>query len=222
MKFYKNKDTAELLSYKDMRKQWRDEYDGDDCTNVLSWREQYDEVEVDVGVYTKEQWKQDGSFNAQEGQEVSEEVYNEMLNGMPPESLPRNKARQALRDYDIPVQYGFLMGEPHSHDKDGALYLAFGMCDYGHSVNHKEPRYYYLGLSHKAPEINGFYYFFDCLGLLFNGDKTGLPDNFLPVSAFKDDDEAIDIAIDHEATLYKNEYKDGERISSATLYEPRF
>lgn len=173
-------------------------------------------------LYTMEQWTKDRTFSAEVGQEVSEEVYNNMLNCMPPERLPRAKARWALSVLNIPVHAGFLMGEPHSCDKDGQLYLAFGMNDYGRSVNHKEPHYYYLGLSHLEPELNGFYYFFDCLGLLFNGDKTGLPDNCLPARAFKDDNEAIGIAIDHEATLYKYEYKDGEQISSATLYEPQY
>lgn len=174
-------------------------------------------------LYTMEQWTKDGTFNATAGQEISEDVYNAMLNCMPPESLPRAKARWALSVLNIPVHAGFLMGEPHSCDKDGnQLYLAFGMCDFGRSVNHKEPHYYYLGLSREAPELNGAYYFFDCLGLLFNGDKTGLPDNFIPVRAFKDDSEAVATAANYEAVLYKYEYKHDERISSATLYEPQY
>lgn len=228
MIYYKNKDTGELLTREEMLTQWRDAYDGEDPTNALGWAEQYDKVEVDVApqppatVYTMEQWKQDGDFKAQAGQEVSEEVYNEMLNAVPPESLPRSKARQALSVYKIPVHYGFLMGEPTSSDKDGALYRAFGMNDYGRSVNHKEPRYFYLGLSHLAPEINGAYYFFECMGLLFNGDRTGLPDNFIPVKVFKDDDEAVDFAVDHEATLYKIEYNHSEEVKREILFEPQF
>lgn len=167
-------------------------------------------------VYTVEQWKRDGYFNAEAGQEVSEGVYNEMLNCMPPKTLPRSKVQQALEDYDIPVHAGFLMGEPHSSDEKGRqLYLAFGMNDYGRG-NH----YYYLGLSHVEPEFNGFYYFFDCLGLLFNGDHTGLPDNFIPARAFKDDKEAISMAADYEATLYRLTYKHGERVETVVLYEP--
>lgn len=173
-------------------------------------------------VYTMESWAKDKNFNAKPGQEVSEEVYNEMLNCMPPESLPQRTARQALRQYDIPIHFGFLMGEPHSHDKDGALYLAFGGNDFGKSVNHKEPRYYYLGLSHTAIPCNGIYYFFDCLGLIFNGDHTGLPDNVAPAATFKDDNDAIRHAADYEATLYKYEYKDDELINSVTLYEPKY
>lgn len=174
-----------------------------------------------MSIYTMEQWAKDRSFNAEVGQEISKEVYNNMLNCMPPKSLPRLKAIYALSALNIPVHAGFLMGEPHSSDKDGQLYLAFGMNDYG-SGTRREPHYYYLGLSHKEPELNGGYYFFDCLGLLFNGDRTGLPDNFIPVRAFKDNQEAISTAANYEATLYRYEYKDGERVSSATLYEPQF
>lgn len=84
-----------------------------------------------------------------------------------------------------------------------------------------EPGTLYL-YARKDAELNGGYYFFDCLGLLFNGDRTGLPDNFIPVRAFKDDQEAISTATNYEATLYRYEYKDGEIVSSATLYEPQF
>lgn len=41
---YMNKDTGEILNRAEMLEQWRDEYDGDDPTNGLTWREQYDEV----------------------------------------------------------------------------------------------------------------------------------------------------------------------------------
>ena len=173
-------------------------------------------------LYTMEQWTQDGTFKAEAGQEISAEVYEQMLNCMPPERLPRNKARQALQDYKIPVHAGFLMGEPHSTDSAGnLLYLAFGMNDYGSGIK-RDPHYYYLGLSIKEPELNGFYYFFDCLGLLFNGDHTGLPDNCIPAKAFEDDKEAINTAANYEATLYKYEFENGVRKSSVTLYEPQF
>lgn len=166
-------------------------------------------------LYTMEQWTKDGTFNATAGQEISEDVYNAMLNCMPPESLPRAKARWALSALNIPVHAGFLMGEPHSSDKDGLLYLAFGMNDYGRSVNHKEPHYYYLGLSHKAPTMTGSYYYFDCMNAVVN--------KFFKISAFKDDAEAISTAANYEATLYRYEFdSDGEQISRKTLYEPAF
>lgn len=161
-----------------------------------------------MSIYDKAQWAADRSFNAAAGQEITEDIYNEMLNCMPPMTLPRNKARQALQDYDIPVHAGFLMGEPHSNDKDGLLYLAFGMNDYG-----KGKHYYYLGLSHAAKRINGTYYYLDCLNAFVN-------DGYFKASEFKDEQEAIQTAANYEATLYKYEYKDGERISSALIYDP--
>lgn len=167
-------------------------------------------------LYTMEQWTKDGTFNATAGQEISEDVYNAMLNCMPPESLPRAKAEYALSVLNIPVHAGFLMGEPHSCDKDGQLYLAFGMCDFGRSVNHKEPRYYYLGLSHKAPTMTGSYYYFDCMSTPPGG-------KWYKETAFKDDSEAVATAADYEAVLYKATFdSDGEQISRKTLYEPAF
>lgn len=174
-------------------------------------------------VYTAEQWKKDRIFNAKPGQEIDEEIYFEMLNALPPESLPRKKAVEALEVYNIPIHKGFLMGEPHSCDKEGnQLYAAFGMNDFGKSINHKEPRYYYLGLSRKAPELDGIYYYFDCLGLIFDERRTGLPDNVAPAKTFEDDDDAIRHAADFEATLYKAEYKNGEEVNTVVLYEPKY
>lgn len=167
-------------------------------------------------IYTMEQWTQDRTFNAEAGQEISADVYEQMLNCMPPESLPRNKARQALQDYNIPVHAGFLMGEPHSTDRNGnQLYLAFGMNDYG-----KGKHYYYLGLSIAQPELNGDFYFFDCVGLIYNGDISGLPDNFVPVSTYKSDKEARADAANYEATLYRYTYEHDERVKTTLLYDP--
>ena len=44
MKMYMNLDTGEVLTYAEMRKQWREDYDGDDPTNGIDWHEQYEEV----------------------------------------------------------------------------------------------------------------------------------------------------------------------------------
>ena len=90
------------------------------------------------------------------------------------------------------------------------------------NISQLKKEYELINVKDVDAELNGCYYFFDCLGLLFNGDRTGLPDNFIPVRAFKDDQEAISTAANYEATLYRYEYKDGERVSSATLYEPQF
>lgn len=163
-----------------------------------------------MSIYTMQQWKQDGTFSADPGQEISAEVYEQMLNTLPPEDLPRDKARQALQDYNIPVHAGFLMGEPHSSNSNGELlYMAFGRNNYG-----KGDRYFYLGLSIAEPETaDGVYYFMDCLNAFVS-------DRLLPAGDFAGDADAIQTAANYEATLYKYEYRDGQRISSAVLYEP--
>ena len=165
-----------------------------------------------MGLYTMAHWDADGTFSAEPGQEISAEVYDEMLNCMPPKTLPASKALQAVHDYGIPVHAGFLMGEPHSSDRYGnQLYLAFGMNDYG-----KGKHYYYLGLSVPVKKIaDGEYYYMACLNALVN-------DGLFPAAEFKNDSDAIQTAANYEATLYKYEYKDGQRISSKILYEPLF
>ena len=164
-----------------------------------------------MDIYSMEQWKQDGNFKAEPGQEITEAVYDEMLNCMPPRSLPQNKARQVLREYDLPIHAGFLMGEPYSTGKHGeTYYLSFGMNDYG-----KGKHFYYLGLATPAPILNGTYYYMDCMNAFIN-------DGLFPAAEFEGDADAIQHAANYEATLYKYEYRDGERISSATLYEPAF
>ena len=162
-------------------------------------------------IYTMEQWRQDRTFNADPGQEVTAEIYEEMLNAMPPEDLPARKARQALQDYKIPIHNGFLMGEPHSTGSNGELlYLAFGVNEYG-----KGRRYYYLGLSGEDPKLTGIYYYFD--GLEDIGD-----DNLKPAGIFENEAEAIRQAADLEATLYRQEYADGVLKAEAVLYEPAY
>ena len=155
-------------------------------------------------------WVKDKSFQAIPGQAISAEVYEEMLNVLPPKTLPIAKAEQAWDEHHIPVHAGFLMGEPHCCDSEGPLYLAFGMNDYG-----KGKKYFYLGLSRPTPTLNGQYYFFDCLTAFEN-------DGLCPVSKFKNDKDAIQTATNYEASLYKYVYKDSVRISKELLYEPRF
>lgn len=164
-------------------------------------------------IYTMEQWENDRTFKAEPGQQIAPEIYEQMLNCMPPEHLPRDKARQALQDYNIPVHAGFLMGEPHnSNEKGEQLYLAFGMNDYG-SGTRKDPKYFYLGLSVKEPELHGEYYFFDCLNAF-------LTDRYFKLSAFEGDQDAIKTAANYEATLYKYKFNHGERVESSVLYDP--
>lgn len=156
-----------------------------------------------------EQWEKDGTFNAEPGQEVSKEVYNAMLNAMQPKKLPHGKAMYALQSLDIPVHSGFLMGEPYTcvSDKE-QLYLAFGMNDYG-----KGKHYYYLGLSAPDIELNGTFYYFDCMSTPPGG-------KLYDVAAFDGDNDAIKTAANYEATLYKYEYKNDEITNSITLYDP--
>jgi hypothetical protein len=84
------------------------------------------------------------------------------------------------------------------------------MNDYG-----KGQRFYYLGLSRPAPELNGSYYFMDCMNAFVN-------DGLFPAGEFRDDADAIQTAANYEATLYRYEYRNGERISSKVLHEPAF
>lgn len=163
-----------------------------------------------MDIYTAAQWKADRTFNAAPGQEIAPEIYEEMFNCLPPKQLPADKAAQALHDFDLPIHAGFLMGEPHSSDKGGQLYLAFGMNDYG-----KGKHFYYLGLSRPAKILHGEYYFMDCLNAFVNG-------GLFPVKEFADDAEAIQAAADYEATLYKIEYRNGDQVKRTVLYEPRF
>lgn len=164
-----------------------------------------------MDIYTFEHWQHDRDFKAEPGQEITPEIYNEFMNVTPPKDLPQETARQALRDHKIPVHAGFLAGEPTDSDSAGLLYRAFGMNDYG-----KGSRFFYLGLSHQQNQItDGFYYYMDCLNAFVN-------DGLFPAREFTDDADAIRTAADYEATLYKFEYRDGQRISSSVLYEPQF
>ena len=47
-------------------------------------------------------------------------------------------------------------------------------------------------------------------------------DGLFKAAEFDGDADAIHHAANYEATLYKYEYKDGEIIDSAIIYEPRF
>lgn len=162
-------------------------------------------------VYTMDKWKHDRHFAADPGQEVTPEVYETMLNTLPPEDLPAAKAHEALTAYGLPIHSGFLMGEPHSTDAAGnLLYLAFGFNDYG-----KGRKYYYLGLSPEETPLHGTYYYFD--GLEDIGDG-----NTKPAADYTSEADAIRQAADLEATLYKCEYRNGQEVTSCILYEPKY
>ena len=78
-------------------------------------------------VYTREQWAADRSFKAEAGQEVTEEIYEEMFNVMP---------IQRLKDAHGCTE-GFRTTEPYTHINGRALYMAFGK---------RNGKCYYLGL----------------------------------------------------------------------------
>lgn len=82
--------------------------------------------------YTRQDWERAGVFNARPGQAITAEIYDEFYNCLPPYSLPRDLRRDGHK--------GFLMGEPHSSDAQGLLYMAF--------VRHGL-RHYYYGLVHR-------------------------------------------------------------------------
>lgn len=60
---------------------------------------------------------------------------------------------------------------------------------------------------------NGIYYKIECM----NATASGI----YKASEFSGDEEAIKTASDYEGTLTKEEYRNGERIGSVLLYDPR-
>lgn len=80
-----------------------------------------------MAVYTREQWAADITFSAEPGQEITEEIYSEMLNVMPPQRLKKAHGCTA----------GFRTTEPYCHKNGKPLYMAFGK---------RGGKYYYLGL----------------------------------------------------------------------------
>lgn len=91
-----------------------------------------DAADLTADTYTRQDWERTGVFNAHPGQAITAEIYDEFYNCLPPYSLPRDLRRDGHK--------GFLMGEPHSSDAQGLLYMAF--------VRHGL-RHYYYGLVHR-------------------------------------------------------------------------
>lgn len=102
---------------------------------------------MDNRVYSKKDWSMDREFSAAIGQEITPEIYEEMLHCMPPlrllEGTPMSRR--------LGIVSGFRVGEPYSHGKslaDGsftAFYAAFGKTADG--------RCYFLGNQNKFGEI---------------------------------------------------------------------
>lgn len=161
-------------------------------------------------IYTKERWKQDVVFSAKAGQQVSEEVYNEMLNCHPPKNITKDICNSIDKKFDVIIHEGFLMGEPFANNSKGEqLYMTFVKSDFG-----KGAKCHYVGLYPESPKLAGTFYKFDSDGMGFDG--------ILPVKNYSSDKEAISCAVEHEAYLYKVEYKNGRETSSELLYEPEF
>ena len=165
-------------------------------------------------IYTLKRWELDNHFSAKVGQEVSEEVYNQMRDCCEPLRLPQDKAEWALQHLRIPVHGGFLMGEPvEVTNNDGSKtikYLAFGMNDYGRGK--PENHFYYLGVADKEPELDGVYYYMDCMNADIN--------RMYPAETFETDLDAIKYGAEYEAVVIKYTFDNGEPITIETLYDP--
>ena len=156
-------------------------------------------------IYTMDQLKEDKTFKAKPGQELTEEVYDEMLKRFPPKGIMPDAFEQARYKYGIICHAGFLMGDPVKKDEKGrALYHAFGCNEFG--------QFYYLGLKQSPKEKNGWFYRFGCLSVL-NNDR-----NMFSVDSFIDDEQAINYAAEHEAALSKLLYVDGNHVKTKRLY----
>ena len=84
-------------------------------------------------IYTVEQWEKDNNFNATPGQEIEVEIYEQMLEVLPPLSLPR-------AEYPVTVSNGFMVSEPYAHANVNGHYRAFYSA-FGRNGG----RCYYLG-----------------------------------------------------------------------------
>lgn len=160
-------------------------------------------------IYTMEQWKADGEFKAVPGQEIEEQIYDEMLNAASSLRLPREAFRSALENHKILVHAGFMRMKLTSAIDEDPIYYAFGMNDYGTTGK----KYYYLGLFYPEKVLDGTYYYFDCMNAFAN-------DGLFPADEFKDDKEAVMMGADYEATVYKYEFNKGVKVRSTILYDP--
>lgn len=104
------------------------------------------EIETPASVYTREDWEFDKTFAAMIGQEVSEDVYDQFYDCMPPLSLHGGALAAELG-----IVGGFRVGEPYAHAKSTKtgeytpFYAAFGRTAAG--------KFYFLGNQNKYGEI---------------------------------------------------------------------
>ena len=114
---YSGHDTRQSAEYSAARASSR--YDNVVAVDVTPVDHSYAYEDCGEDVYNAYQWHFDGNFSAKPGQQVTPEIYQTMLDCMPPFSLPRIPETQ---EYEA----GFLVGEPHHHDGQGrAHYAAF-------------------------------------------------------------------------------------------------
>lgn len=89
-------------------------------------------------IYTMNQWKHDGTFSADPGQEIETEIYFSMLNALPPRRAGKWAMNEGGNVCGIRPAEGFLMGEPITCNNAGNLFRLF-------LADHKG-RTYYAGL----------------------------------------------------------------------------
>ena len=80
-----------------------------------------------MGIYKWKQWRKDGEFRAEPGQEIEEKVYDTMRRCMEPLPL-------AAPEYGM--ESGFVMGQETVSREGEPVHMAFG---------EKGGRFYYLG-----------------------------------------------------------------------------
>lgn len=56
MYFYQNNETGEILTRRQMLKQWAEWYDGGDPTNAADWTENYTKIFFDIDEQTAREW----------------------------------------------------------------------------------------------------------------------------------------------------------------------
>ena len=125
---YSNHESKESAEYSAARASSR--YDGVIVVEATPFDRVYEYEYCGDDVYDAYRWHLDRTFAAKPGQEVTPEIYSQMLDVLPPLSLPRLPETQGC-------SAGFLVGEPDHHDEYGrAFYAAFGK---------REGRCFFLG-----------------------------------------------------------------------------
>lgn len=124
----------------------------------------------------------------------------------------------------LPIDNGFNYYVQEWRSTDGETFYYTGGARYfktlGEAEQYREEMQSRNPLPERSPRRpptvrNGKYYYMDCQNAFVS---SGL----FPVSEFEGEADAIRTAADYEATLFLLEYRNGEQVSSSTLYEPNF